>query len=363
MSRLISIGTASPPYEVEQVQILSFMHKAYADNSASRKLNVLFHSSGIKSRFSVLPDFSENVNGNGFFSGKQPDVSERLRLFNEKAVPLATEAIQNAVEKIGNTVSSMNFTHLITVSCTGIQAPGLDTMLLKILGLREDTFHTSLNFLGCNAAFPALKIADMIARTEINSRVLVVCVELCTLHFQPKNNNDNLLSNTLFGDGAAAFIVVPDEIAVVKKYHGLTINGFYSCLLDEGSEMMGWNISPLNFEMILDSGIPGFIGINIKKLMQNALHKLPIHSGTIDKWAIHPGGRKILDSIKRVLKLKDEEMETSYRILREFGNMSSPTILFILNEILNDDLTPGNTVFSIGFGPGISVDTTLFTYA
>jgi predicted naringenin-chalcone synthase len=257
----------------------------------------------------------------------------------------------------------MNITHLITVTCTGIYSPGIDAVLLKQLNLSEDTFHTSFNFLGCNAAFPSLKIADMIARTEVNARVLVVCVELCTLHFQPKNDTNNLLSNTLFGDGAAAYIVVPDEIALIKNYHGLNINNFYSCLLDEGSKLMGWNVSPLNFEMILDAGIPDFIGDKIKRLMNNASQKMQILPENIDKWAIHPGGKKILDAVRKVLKIDDEKMEYSYRVLREYGNMSSPTVLFILNEILKDELTPGNKVFSIGFGPGISVDTTLFTYA
>lgn len=363
MSRIVSIGTATPRYMAGQEAILGFMHKAYADSQVSRKLNALFRSSGIESRYSVVPDFSKDVNGNGFFSGKRPDVSQRLDLFRKKAIPLALNAIDNAIKKLENAIPLKSITHLITVTCTGIQAPGIDAILLKVLDLSEDTFHTSLNFLGCNGAFPSLKIADMIAKTEINARILVVCVELCTLHFQPKDDNDNLLSNTLFGDGAAAYIVVPDEIALVKGFHGLSINGFYSCLLDEGSRLMGWYVSPLNFQMVLDAGIPAFIGDRIKELVQNASQKIHVSPGMIDKWAIHPGGRKILDTIKKYLKLSDDKMEYSYRVLRQYGNMSSPTILFILDEILKEALTPGEKIFSIGFGPGISVDTTMFTYA
>ena len=363
MSRVISIGTAIPKFGARQEKILEFMQKAYADRTAGRKLNALFHSSGIESRYSVMPDFSRNLNGDGFFSGKGPDVSSRLQIFKKSAMLLAVNAVDKAVRNLNSSIAELNITHLITVSCTGIHAPGIDALLIRRLGLREDTFHTSLNFLGCNAAFPSMKIADMIARTEANARILVVCVELCTLHFQPKNDNDNLLSNTLFGDGAAAFIVVPDEIALVKKYHGLKIKGFYSCLLDEGSHLMGWNVAPLNFEMILNAGIPGFIGNKMKTLMKNASLKMHIQPDKIDKWAIHPGGRKILDTISKVLKISMENMEYSYRILREYGNMSSPTILFILNEILKDALTPGETIMSIGFGPGISVDAILFDYA
>lgn len=363
MSRIISIGTATPKYSAGQDAILEFMHRAYGDSTASRKLRALFHLSGIKTRYSILPDFSESVNGIDFFNGNRPDVARRLDLFKETAVPLARSAVDDATQKLFSNIQELKITHLITVTCTGIYAPGIDSVLLKHLNLPEDTFHTSFNFLGCNAAFPSLKIADMIARTEVNACVLVVCVELCTLHFQPKNDNNNLLSNTLFGDGAAAYIVVPDEVALERNYRGLGINGFYSCLLDEGSELMGWNVSPVNFEMILDAGIPDFIGDKIKNLMKNATQKMQIQPESIDKWAIHPGGKRILDEVSKDLKISDEKMKYSYRVLREYGNMSSPTILFILNEILKDQLTPGNKVFSVGFGPGISVDTTLFTYA
>jgi predicted naringenin-chalcone synthase len=363
MSRIVAIGTATPRYSAKQGKILEYMHKAYADHTASRKLNALFHSSGIESRYSVLPDFSDNINGDGFFDGEKPDVSQRIHLFKESAVPLALMAIGNAVKVLNTDLKELNITHLITVTCTGIHSPGLDAILLKHLNLSEDTFHTSLNFLGCNAAFPSIKIADMISKTEANSRVLVVCVELCTLHFKPASDIDNLLSNTLFGDGAAAFIVVPDEIAHVKNYHGFQIKNFYSCLLDEGSNLMGWNISPLNFEMILNAGIPDFIGNKIKYLMNNASKKMQIQSEAIDRWAIHPGGRRILDEIAKVLNLGPDKMEYSYRVLRNYGNMSSPTVLFILNEILKDELTQGNSILSIGFGPGISVDVMLFTYA
>lgn len=363
MSRIVSIGTATPRYMAEQEAILGYMHKAYSNQQASRKLNALFHSSGIESRYSVVPDFSRNVNGNGFFSGKQPDVAKRLELFGKKAIPLALNAIDNAVKKLDNRLSLKSITHLITVTCTGIQAPGIDAVLLKVLNLPEDTFHTSLNFIGCNAAFPAIKMADMIAKTEVNASILVVCVELCSLHFQPKIDNDNLLSNTLFGDGAAAFIVVPDETALVKKFHGLTISSFYSCLLEDSSRLMGWYVSPDNFSMILDAGIPGFIGNQIQQLVRKASEKIHIKPESIDKWAIHPGGRKILDTVKKILKLSDEDMGYSYRVLRQYGNMSSPTILFILDEILKESMTPGTRIFSIGFGPGISVDTTMFVYA
>jgi predicted naringenin-chalcone synthase len=239
----------------------------------------------------------------------------------------------------------------------------LDAAFIREFHLPDDIFHIGINFQGCNAAFPALRIADLIAKSDVNAKVLVVCVELCTLHFQPKNNHDNLLSNTIFGDGAAAVIILSDNKAAEYHLKGLGIDGFYSCIIDEGRQLMGWNITPVNFEMILDAGVPAFIGNKINELMMKASLKFNIAPDKISRWAVHPGGRKILDLVKKSLSLNDQKMSYSYKVLSEYGNMSSPTILFILNQIMNDHLEQGETIFSIGFGPGINIDTSLFTYA
>jgi predicted naringenin-chalcone synthase len=217
--------------------------------------------------------------------------------------------------------------------------------------------------MGCNAAFPALKIANMIAKTDEHAKVLIVCVELCTIHFQPKDDHDNLLSNTIFGDGAAAVIVVSDTAAKQNHQKGLVLNGFYSLLLNKGKDLMGWNITPINFEMILDAKIPEFIGDEVNDIILKAGEKLNISPSAINKWAIHPGGKKILDTIKKQLQLNDSDMKFSYKVLNEYGNMSSPTILFVLNEIMQAEHESNETIFSIGFAPGLSIETSKFTYA
>lgn len=359
MSKIISIGTAVPQYRTAQPAILEFMQAAYGNDVSSRKLNVLFNNSGISSRYSVLPDFDKNKQQHIFFNGtpSKANVENRLTVFREKAIPLAMEAIENSFSKINTTLSEFKVTHLITVTCTGLSAPGLSAELIEKLNLPKDIFHTSVNFLGCNAAFHALKIADMITKSEQNAKVLIVCVELCTLHFQPKDNHDNLLSNTIFGDGAAAVIVTSNDFD--KK--GLSIKGFYSLLLNKGKDLMGWNITPVNFEMILDAKIPEMIGDEVNEIVVNASNKLNISPQSISKWAIHPGGKKIVDVIKNKLTLSDEDTKTSYKVLDEFGNMSSPTILFVINELMAE-CTKGETIFSIGFGPGLSIETALFTY-
>jgi predicted naringenin-chalcone synthase len=341
------------------------MHEAYADETASRKLNLLFSHSGIDTRYSVMPDFADGRTGNPFFNGHQslPSVAERLNIFKEQAVPLALRAIHNAVGKLGTTVADLGFTHLITVTCTGLYAPGISTELIEQLNLPNDIFHTAVNFMGCNAAFHALKIADMIIRTDENAKVLIVCVELCTLHFQPKNNHDNLLSNTVFGDGAAAVIMTSDTHGKRHQHSGLTMNGFYSLVLNKGKHFMGWNITPVNFEMILDAKVPEFIGDEINNIVLKATKKFNIQPEAIHHWAIHPGGKKILDAVKKPLKLTDADLQSSYKILDKYGNMSSPTILFVLNEIAKTPLKSNETIFAVGFGPGLSIETGLFSYA
>ncbi len=363
MGRIISTGTAVPVHAADQDHILEFMCAAYNNDTASRKLRILFHSSGIRTRHSVVPDFGlgKPVYGN-FFGNGTPDIEKRMLLYRNQAAALAIKAIKNLFDKLGSTIQTFGITHLITVTCTGMYSPGIETEIMERLQLPFDIFHTSVNFLGCNAAFPAQKIADSFSRSDKHARVLVVCVELCTIHFQPKSDNDNLLSNTIFGDGAAALLMVSEEFASSNGLSGLSVKGFNSGVLGDGKELMGWNIKPLNFEMVLNASVPAFIGEKIKEFVSETKRVLDISPGAIDKWAVHPGGRKILDNVKKELGLTDDDMANSYRVLREYGNMSSPTILFIINLIMDQMPATGEQVLAVGFGPGISVDTILYCY-
>jgi len=358
MGKIISIGTATPQHRTAQPAILEFMQAAYGNDVASRKLNVLFNNSGISSRYSVIPDFDKNKNQHIFFNGtpSTANVKNRLDVFKEQAMPLAIKAIEDAFDKINSEINTFGVTHLITVTCTGLSAPGLSAELIEKLKLPIDIFHTSVNFLGCNAAFHALKIADLIIKSDAKAKVLIVCVELCTLHFQPKNDHDNLLSNTIFGDGAAAVIITSDD----SDNKGIFMKGFYSLLLNKGKNLMGWNITPTNFEMILDAQIPQVIGDEINDVLLKGCQKLNIKNDSITKWAIHPGGKKIVDVIKNKLQLSESDTKASYKVLNEFGNMSSPTILFVMDELIKESKS-GDTIFSIGFGPGLSIETAFFS--
>lgn len=355
--KIIAIGTALPDNVAGQKDILGFMEKAYNNKQDARKLRVLFHQSGIEKRYSVLPDFGRN-NGQGFFKPQenQPNVEDRMEKFKTNAVNLALSSIEDALKKSG--LATPEISHLITVTCTGLHAPGLGNEIIQKLGLKEDLFQTSVNFLGCNAAFHALKIADLIANSDTNANILVVCVELCTLHFQPKNNTDNLLSNTIFGDGAATAVVSS------KGHHsqGLKISGFYSLLLQNGGSLMGWDINHQSFEMILNAQLPAFIGEKILSILKRASSYYKVSEDDINHWAVHPGGKKILTEVKKNLGLNDEMLIHSSEVLRKFGNMSSPTILFVLKELMDSSLRANEKILAIGFGPGLSIDTSLLIY-
>ncbi len=350
-SKIISIGTAVPTYESSQSHILEFMKKAYGDKPASRKLNALFRTSGIKKRYSVVHDFN-NSEPAVFFKNHDspPNVEKRMQKFNSEAIGLALASIGKAFENLD--ISPQDVTHLITVTCTGLSSPGLNAEIINKLDIPNDIYNSSVNFMGCGAAFHALKQADFIARSEKGAKVLVVCVELCTLHFQTKQTTDHLLSNTIFGDGAAAAIVSSDS------YHkkGLCINGFYSVLLSKGEHLMGWHIRPTGFEMTLKTEVPKFIGEEINDAISKAYNHYHIKSSDVIKWAVHPGGKKILDEMSQALVLNGE-LQASYNILQDFGNMSSATILYVIKSI-NDE-----KVLAVGFGPGLTTETALFTYA
>ncbi len=357
-SRIISIGTAVPEYSASQDTILEFMHREYRDTTASRKLNVLFHQSAINRRHSAIPDFSATGQRLLFqLNHEIPPVTERIDVFKKKALPLSIKAVENAFKSIQTSVAEFGITHLIAVTCTGLYNPGLDIELMDKLELPADTFHTGINFIGCNAAFPAMRFADSIVRSQTDAKVLVVCAELCTLHFQPKNDVDNLLSNTIFGDGAATVIVVSESFAIEQNLKGFSLKGFYPMLLKRGKDLMGWNVNSFNFEMILDAGIPDFLGEELDQLMIRVSEKLHLTPENINHWAVHPGGKKILEAVQHGLQLKNDELRHSYEILRNYGNMSSPTILFVLNELFESNPKSGETVFAMGFGPGISIDT------
>ena len=225
MSKIISIGTSVPAYRHEQQEILQFMQRVYAVKADdARKLRFLYRQSGINTRYSVIPDYSCNINEWKFYPKSEniepfPSLEQRMVWYQKNAAPLSVDAIRKCLNKI---IRPEEITHLISVSCTGMSAPGLDLQVMELLDMPKYIYRTSVNFMGCYAAIHALKMADSICKAESNAKVMIVCTELCTLHFQQQSTKDNIASGLLFSDGAAAVLVTADEYA----HKGLLLKGF-----------------------------------------------------------------------------------------------------------------------------------------
>ena len=358
MSFLLSIETANPKYCHLQSEVLDFYINAIdtKDQLVARKIKVIAAKSGIKKRYSVLKDFSLKPSAFTFFPQNKslepiPTLSQRMECYQQNALALSLDAV-NKIKDFKKIKSKI--THIITVTCTGLFAPGLDLELIDALKLKPTTNRSSINFMGCNAAILALKQADQICNSQKNALVLVVCVELCTLHFQKKFTDDYILSNLLFSDGAAAALIGSKNESVDEKFSPYKMTSFKSIIINEGKKDMAWKVSETGFIMNLTSHVsellnrylPDFLGSDLLAKKEN-MH-----------WAVHPGGRKIIDDFCKTLDIDKTQLKHSYNTLENFGNMSSPTILFVLKSIIETEKSKKN-IFAAAFGPGLSIETVL----
>jgi predicted naringenin-chalcone synthase len=357
VSKLISIGTALPAYRHQQEDILHFMQKVYAFHEAEkRKLKFLYHQSAIDHRYSVIPDYSRQAAEWKFYPHTEnlepfPSLELRMALYNKYAAPLSVDAIRNCLD--GHTEAN-EITHLITVSCTGMSAPGLDLQVMELMDLQKNIFRSSVNFMGCYAAVHALKIADAICNSDRTAKVMIVCTELCTLHFQKEPTADNIASSLLFADGSAAVLVTHDE----HPRSGLHLENFYAEVVTKGKKDMAWELSSTGFLMTLSGYIPDLIEEDFEALVCRALAKTDLQVKDIDNWCIHPGGKRILESIQKSLSLAPGALKEGFHVLKQYGNMSSPTILFVLKEIMQQLPKAGNKrIFAAAFGPGLTMET------
>lgn len=356
MSRIISIGTAVPRYRHRQRDILEFMLNAYQPEAEDRrKISLLYERSGIETRYAVIPDYSVSPDRRTFYPKTMdmepfPGLDQRMELYNTHATDLSIEAINNCLE---GHLNAQEITCLITVSCTGMSAPGLDINVMQQLQLPNSIQRSSVNFMGCYAAIHALKMADSICRSDANARVMIVCTELCTIHFQKTCEMDSIASGLLFADGAAAALVAGD----VFSDSGLGIGNFYSEVALNGQDDMAWNLSEKGFLMRLSSYIPQLLQAGITPLLQHALKAGGLSRSDITRWAIHPGGKKILENIQKELQLRSGDLDVSFDVLRRFGNMSSPTILFVLKQIMENLHEANEKIFAAAFGPGLTMET------
>ncbi|MFT3705532.1 MAG: type III polyketide synthase [Agriterribacter sp.] len=356
MSKIISIGTAVPQYKHNQDDILRFMQQVYAaDVTEQRKMKFLYHQSGIQKRHSVIGDYNKAPKDWKFYPQSEnlepfPSLEQRMTLYNKHAAPLSVDAIRNCID--GN-IASSEITHLITVSCTGMSAPGLDLQIMDLMDLPNTTYRTSVNFMGCYAAIHALKMADAICKTQENAKIIIVCTELCTLHFQREATMDNIASSMLFADGSAAALVTHNNYQAA----GLELAHFYAEVIPKGRKDMAWELSSSGFLMTLSGYIPDLIEEDFEQLVTRALTSGGLAKNEVTGWCIHPGGKRILESVYKSLALNPEALQYSYNVLERYGNMSSPTILFVLKEMMNAHPAKNAKILGAAFGPGLTMET------
>ena len=361
-ARIVSIGTAVPPTRIAQAVARDiFAAQEGADRLARRRIQAVFDASAIDQRHTVLAEFASPAAApdDAAFVGAggrllSPTTGARNQRFIVSAPELTAAAARTALADGGIDPSAV--THVVTVSCTGLFAPGPDYRLVRDLGLRPTVERCHLGFIGCAAALPALRVASALAASRPDAVVLVVCTELCTLHLRPSNDPQQIVAASVFADGAAAAIVTADPAA--GNPGGLDLDRFGTALTAEGETDMVWTIGDNGFEMILSAEVPRIIGREI----QGAVGRFLGDDAPPEVWAVHPGGRSVLDRVESGLDLPPDALAASRAVLRDFGNMSSATILFILASLLRDDDVPdGARVAGLAFGPGLTVESALMT--
>jgi predicted naringenin-chalcone synthase len=370
-----TIQTAVPATVLTQRQVRDvFAAQEGLTRLGQRLVTASFDGSAIETRYSVIDELTldEQFEHPQFFdlaSGAllAPSTKVRNELYIERASLLYVEAARKALDAMPG-LSPADITHVVTVSCTGFFAPGPDYVLVRELGLAPSTLRYHVGFMGCYAAFPALRMAKSFCEADPDAVVLVVSAELCTLHVRSSNEPDQIVASSVFADGAAAAIVTARDLpAGPRDGFALDLDLFESVLTPVGEQDMAWKIGDEGFEMILSSYVPKIIDEHIT----GALAPLLARDGTIGAapsadiahWAVHPGGRSILDKVEAKLELSEQQMAASRDILRDYGNMSSATILFVLKAILESATPPsdGDRVCAMAFGPGLTVETGLMT--
>lgn len=350
-----SIGIANPENQYDQRQLVDFMARIHdMDEEEHTRLSALYRATGINTRYSVLKDFKMNGHYSLFRvkdkNAPFPGTSDRMAAYKDDALALSKTAVENCLNG-----QKEDITHLITVSCTGFYAPGLDYELIKDLNLSPSVERYTINFMGCFAAINALKAAWNICKGNPGAKVLIVCVELCSIHLQKEKTEDNFLANALFGDGAAAVLVSGEK----PEKLSLQLTDFFSSILPEGEDDMAWKVTDFGFQMRLSQYVPDIIKNGIHKLSDTILSN--INRGEIKNFLVHPGGKKILQVIEGHFSLSKKDNQYAYHVLKNYGNMSSPTILFVMYHFLNDldKYKKGEKTLALAFGPGLTLESAL----
>jgi len=320
----------------------------------------LYSNSGIETRQSFLNEIYRHEEGgyNLFYDGptdsvKNPGTAERNKIYQLEARKAVSTVAERIVEKNGWNTDEI--THVITVSCTGFYSPGPDMDIVNHLGLKRTTSKYHLGFMGCHAVYPGFQLAQQICQADPKAKVLLVSFEMCTLHLKFDSSVDSILSASLFADGCAAALISSEK---PTNQHYYEINKLKTISAAVGTKDLLWDVGNEGFDIILSPEVPKIIGKHIPELIQDLFSDIPVSPEDIDIWALHPGGRAIIDEFQKAMNVPNEKISWSREVLKNYGNMSSATILFVMKEWLGRG--KGN-VAGITFGPGLTVETGHFT--
>ena len=360
---LHAIGTAVPQHRIAQQDYEKILLDAEPDRAQKLRLRRIYGASGIAHRHSVLaeygqPDHEHHVLFQPGEGKAQAALSVRMELFEEHALPLLREAALDAFAQMEE-CRPEDVTHVITFSCTGLYAPGTDIELINALGMAKDAERTCINFMGCYAAINAMKTAAHICRSEPEAVVLLAGVELCTLHYRTAPDTDQMVANAIFADGAATGIVSAKSLRRKGNAPALALSHFYAAFEDAGAADMVWRVRDHGFELRLSADVPGRLEVSIRGLVEKLLAKTGKSMPDIDRYAIHPGGVRILQACEKALELTPEDNACSYEVLRNNGNMSSVTVLFVLRQQLQSRPPTGSLIMTCAFGPGLTMESAL----
>jgi len=358
---ILGIGTAVPEYQVDQSDAGKRLALALQDDPESvRFVRRIFRTCGVDTRYTCepnllaapphcryLPDAANRAD--------RPSTAQRMDIYRSQALPLAIEAAHSALTN--SLVHPESITHLVTVSCTGQYLPGLDAEVVHHLQLRPTVNRIPITFTGCAAGLKAVNLGRQLAISDRAARVLVVTVELCTIHIQPSRAREDLIAASFFGDGASACVIGRSDDPRLPK---IILHRDHTELLPDSSEEMTWRVGDAGFELYLSPHIPRLIGTALRERMVTDLDLTDA-----ELWAVHPGGRAILDTVQETLGLSDEALASSRSILRHYGNMSSATILFVIADMMDKFLASKRQSargVAMAFGPGLTLEMASLSY-
>lgn len=360
-AHLLGIGTAVPEFEIEQADAAQQASQlCCATAQQQRTLKALYRRAGVTKRHSVV--LTSSTNGHpaqqSFYRQSEqkpagPTTADRMAAYDSFAAPLAIEAAQQALLDAG--VENAEVTHLITVSCSGFAAPGVDLAMIRELELPPTTARTHIGFMGCHGALNAMRVAKAFVDSMPEACVLLCAVELCSLHHQYVWQPDQIVANALFSDGAAAVVIRAGQQNL--KDDAWRLVDLRSAVIPESADYMQWKIGDHGFQMSLSPQVPALIDRHLRAWMSRWLAEHDLTIEQVGSWAIHPGGPRIVEACAKALTGSSDCLIDSLAVLAECGNMSSPTVLFILDRLRRRQAE--RPCVALAFGPGIAIEAAL----